>query len=71
MVQEVSYDNDKDEKTKHTATVTKGGKYGKSYGYGYGYGYESSGKNSSAKKNQAFLDATSDEDVAFGDESEK
>ena len=47
------------------------GKYGKSYGYGYGYGYESSGKNSSARKNQAFLDATSDEDVAFGDESEK
>lgn len=47
------------------------GKYGKRYGgydYGYGYGYESSGKNSSAKKNQAFLDATGDDDIAFGDE---
>ena len=48
------------------------GKYGKRYGgYGYDYGYESSGKNSSAKKNQAFLDATSEDDIAFSDESEK
>ena len=50
----------------------KYGKYGKRYGgydYGYGYGYESSGKdNPSSKKNQAFLDATNEENVSFGDD---
>ena len=50
----------------------KYGKYGKRYGgydYGYGYGYESSGKNNpSSKKNQAFLDATNEENVSFGDD---
>ena len=46
------------------------GKYGKykSYGgYDYGYGYDSSGRKSSAKKDQAFLDAAGEDGVAFGD----
>ena len=50
------------------------GKYGKRYGgsdYGYGYGYESSEKSSSSKKNQAFLDATNDDNVPFGEDSEQ
>ena len=50
------------------------GKYGKRYGgsdYGYGYGYESSGKSSSSKKNQAFLDATNDDNVPFGEDNEQ
>ena len=44
------------------------GKYGKRYGgYDYGYGYESSSAGSSDHKNQAFLDATGEDSVAFGD----
>ena len=48
------------------------GKYGKykSYGgydYGYGYGYDKNGRKSSAKKDQAFLDAAGEDSVAFGD----
>ena len=48
------------------------GKYGKRYGgYDYGYGYESSSTNSSEKKNQAFLDATSEESVPFSEDNEQ
>ena len=48
------------------------GKYGKRYGGSdYGYGYESSGKSSSSKKNQAFLDATNDDNVPFGEDNEQ
>lgn len=36
------------------------GKYGKSYGYGYGYGYESGERQSSARKDEAFIKATRD-----------
>ena len=47
------------------------GKYGKRYGgYDYGYGYESSSAGSSDHKNQAFLDATGEDSVAFGDNDE-
>ena len=47
------------------------GKYGKRYGgYDYGYGYESSSAGSSDHKNQAFLDATGEDSVAFGDKDE-
>lgn len=51
------------------------GKYGKykSYGgydYGYGYGYDKNGRKSSAKKDQAFLDAAGEDSVAFGDNVE-
>lgn len=34
------------------------GKYGKSYGYGYGYGYDSGDRQSSARKDEAFMNAT-------------
>ncbi len=46
------------------------GKYGKRYGGydGYGYGYESSGKNGSSKKDQAFLDAAGEDSVPFSEE---
>ena len=44
------------------------GKY-KSYGgYDYGYGYDSSGRKSSAKKDQAFLDAAGDDSVPFNND---
>ena len=47
------------------------GKYGKRYGGSdYGYGYESSSAGSSDHKNQAFLDATGEDSVAFGDNDE-
>ena len=47
------------------------GKYGKRYGGSdYGYGYESSSADSSDRKNQAFLDATGEDSVAFGDKDE-
>ena len=34
------------------------GKYGGHYGYGYGYGYESADRQSTARKDEAFLNAT-------------
>ena len=51
------------------------GKYGKykSYGgydYGYGYGYDKSGRKSTKKKDQAFLDAAGEESTAFGDDQQ-
>ena len=57
-----------------TSSYKHYGKYGRRYGYGgydYGYGYDKRKKNAappSKKKTQAFLDATSDESTAFGDD---
>lgn len=58
----------------NTASYKHYGKYGKyrRYGYGgydYGYGYDKSGRKSTKKKDQAFLDAAGDESLSFEESS--
>ncbi len=57
----------------NTSSYKHYGKYGKyrRYGYGgydYGYGYDKSGRKSTKKKDQAFLDAAGDESLSFEDD---